>query len=420
MKILKTRWLVLTGFAIVHVALLWFGWNGIGTPLGDVANAYRPWSDFMLATGHLLGLTQSWVYPFPNLIFVVGPALIPGINYEGNWFVMAIAINFAVMFTLLYWGTTKASGDQKTLRVGAGWVWTFALLLIGPVSISRLDNISIALAIIGVLAWLQVKPTLAAVWFAIATWIKVWPFALVVALVLAVKNRLRVLLYGVGVGVALLVLGLALGTFENVLGFVFEQQDRGIQIESPWAAWWLWLGVAGVPNYGRYYDMGLQTFQVSGGQEVELVIAQLLGPAMYVAVAITFVLGWLATGGTKAAQTLLGDATRAQIFAWTALTAVLDLIVFNKVGSPQYYGWLIVPAVIGVLARVPGWSRVLTWLGLLWGLTGLVYPVFYDQILASSAAAIAVLTLRNLVAIALLVLANVQLTSLAKSGLRRN
>lgn len=400
-RALNSRPSLLIAFIAVHLALVWLGLHGVGQPMGDIPNAYWPWVDFMLKTHHYLGLDQSWVYPYPNLLFVLAPAGFPGVDYQTAWLTMATGIDVLSLAFLLYW---NPQGLGQTDRLQAGWLWALGLFLIGPVGISRLDTISVAIAVLAVTAWLNLKSNVAAVWLAVATWIKVWPFAILGALVLTTRLKTRVALWGIGAGLGLLILGLLVGDFRSVLGFVFEQADRGIQIESPWAGWWLWLGVAGVQGSGLYYDMGLQTFQVQG--EGTVLVSALLGPVMYGAVAITFTLSWFAQ---KQAHT---NEQLSQVFAWTSLTAVLDLIAFNKVGSPQYYGWLLIPAIIFSLVRPHQWRTVLVWLLGLLALTGYIYPVIYDAILSANGLATAVLTARNLLLMGLLVLANIRLTRL--------
>ena len=320
---LKSRPTLLIAFVGVHLALVWLGLHGVGQPMGDIPNAYWPWVDFMLKTHHYLGLDQSWVYPYPNLLFVLAPAGIPGLDYQTAWLTMATSIDVLSLATLLYWNPRAigAAGIAATRRLRAGWLWTLGLLLLGPVGISRLDTISVAIGVLAVTAWFNLKPTIAAVWLAFATWIKVWPFAILGALIFTAKSRGSVALWGIGAGLALLLLGLLVGDFRSVLGFVFEQSDRGIQIESPWAAWWLWLGVGGVQGTGLYYDMGLQTFQVQG--EGTVLFASLLGPVMYCAAAITFALSWFAQKRAANPEQL------NQVFAWTSLTAVLDLSLIH-------------------------------------------------------------------------------------------
>jgi hypothetical protein len=246
-------------------------------------------------------------------------------------------------------------------------------------------------------------------------WFKVWPIALLVGLWAVVKKRWQLIALTVGVGVTVLLVGYLLGgSLHNLLSFVTDQSNRGIQIESPWASFWLWAGVFGSKQAGLYFDMPLQTFQVFGpGNQV---FANLLGPVMYLALGITAFLGWKAAKaqGLNSLDTSNGAAAINRVFAWTSLTAVLDLIVFNKVGSPQYYGWLIVPVLFGVLVRVWPNKTIVIWVLVISALTGLIYPYIYDSILVSALWAIAILTIRNLVVVGLLVYCNLKLTELGK------
>jgi CBS domain containing-hemolysin-like protein len=110
------------------------------------------------------------------------------------------------------------------------------------------------------------------------------------------------------------------------------------------------------------------------------------------------------------------DAEPKLIFAMTSLTAVLDLIVFNKVGSPQFMGWLAVPIIAVVIFNLDGW-RVPVVSGLaLAATTYLIYPVFYLDLMGLGWLSIGLLTIRNLGLIALLAWANYRLGKLAKAN----
>ena len=405
---LMNRWLVLAVFAAGHIWLAWYGLKNPAFPMGDINFAYLPWVGQMLQSHSLLGINQPWVYPFPDLIFMFLPHWLAIADYQTSWLLMAAAIDVAVAACLLFWRT-----DYDAAKVQAVWFWFFAQLLLGPVSISRLDTISVALAIVGVILWVKKRETAASVWFAIVTWIKVWPVMLLAAALTQARRPKAAAIWGIGTGLIIAIAGIVMGGFQNLFSFVTQQTGRGIQIESPWATPWLWGSIAKNQGLGIYYSQQLQTFQVKG--PLTQVIADLLGPVFYLALGITLVLGWLALRGVTHETTPL----RNEVFTWTVLTGVLDMIVFNKVGSPQYYGWLIVPAVLGIVVRIQNWRVVLIWLGGIMALTGLVYPLLYGQLLSGDQFATAVLGARNLGAIALLVFTNTRLTELVLQQLRK-
>ena len=50
----------------------------------------------------------------------------------------------------------------------------------------------------------------------------------------------------------------------HAFGFVTDQTDRGLQLEAPVSAWYLWRAVLGIPGSSIYYDRDILTFQVTG------------------------------------------------------------------------------------------------------------------------------------------------------------
>ena len=407
-QLAQIRPLLLALFAVQHLWLVWQGLKGVGIPMGDIEFAYHPWVNDMLVTHHIMGLSQTWVYPYVDEIFMFIPHWLQPTNYQAAWLTMEAVIDLAAMLVLLYWPRKHDSA-----RVGAAWLWIGAQLLMGPVSISRLDSISVAVAIVGLVAWLRAKPSQAAVWFAIATWIKVWPVTLLAATIAEVKRWKPVAAWGFGTGLFFLVLGTVLGSFHNAISFVTEQTSRGIQIESPWALPALWGAIlTHKRKYGIFYDPNLKTFQVHGG--AESLVASLLNPAMYGALGLTMLCGWWILRNVKDEDVF----KRNEVFAWTVLAAILEMIVFNKVGSPQYYAWLIVPAILGRIERIPNWNFVSNWILGVLGLTGLIFPIIYNHILDGQPWATSILTIRNIGAVLLLALAAIRLVELLGEQLR--
>ncbi len=144
------------------------------------------------------------------------------------------------------------------------------------------------------------------------------------------------------------------------------------------------------------------TNQVSGIWASE--VAWLLGPVMVFAISITVFLG---------IRAFRAGADTKHLFVATFLTATLDLIVFNKVGSPQFELWLAVPLMAGILFELPKW-RLPVAVGLSIALlTNLLYPIFYMDLMVLGWLGIAILTIRNALLVALLVWANFRLSKLA-------
>jgi hypothetical protein len=100
---------------------------------------------------------------------------------------------------------------------------------------------------------------------------------------------------------------------------------------------------------------------------------------------------------------------RNQVFVVAALTGVLDLIIFNKVGSPQFMIWLAVPLVALVYFRINKSKVALTIGSAILLLTQLLYPVFYIELLGLETMPLGLLTVRNLLLVSLLTWATTQI-----------
>jgi hypothetical protein len=276
----------------------------------------------------------------------------------------------------------------------AGWWWLALLLLLGPIALTRIDAFATAAALVGVLLLLR-APRAAGALLAVGAWIKVWPAALVVAALVALRRRVDVLL-GALVLSAVVVAGvLLLGGGAHVFSFVTAQSGRGLQIEAGLATPWLWVA-AGHPGgpVSVYYDTAILTYQVRGAGVPAT--AAFATPLLVLAVGAVLVLGILAARRGAAA---------AELLPALALGFTTALIVANKVGSPQYIGWLAVPVVLGLAVRATGRGMPFTAPAVLTlviaALTQLVYPFFYDDVLRLQPPILAVLTARNLLLLVL-------------------
>ena len=378
------------GFALVHLAVATLGFVQPNAPMGDVTLVYQPWARAAVEHGSIMGIAQEWIYPqlaIVPMVLALGLSWIAG--YEVAWAILVTALD-ALAFALLV-GRGRSAG-----RTIAAAFWLLFQLLLGPVGMYRLDAITVPLALAGIL-WLVGRPLLASLLLSVATWMKVWPAALLAAAVIAVRRRI-VIVAGAAIVSGLTLLAIfAAGGAEHAFGFVAGQTGRGLQLEAPVTGWFLWQAVAGVEGAFVYYDSDILTFQVTGA-DVDAVIA-VMTPLLALAVGAVATLG--------AVQAWRG-ASFARLFPPLALALVLALIVFNKVGSPQFLTWIIAPIAIGlVLESRRWWGAAIAALAAAL-LTQLVYPLLYHRLILADGIAAAVLTLRNLLLIALLVWAVVR------------
>jgi hypothetical protein len=383
-----------SAFVVVHAVVVLGALTGPSQPIGDVESVYSTWMQQGVGGGDWVGIDRPWVYPLlaavPMLLARVGGAE----HYGQAWLVMVVLLDAAALAFL----TSRRGGRD----VRAGWWWLAFLLALGPIALGRIDAVTVPLAMVGLLL-LAARPLVASTLLTVAAWVKVWPAALVVVGVLALRGRARrdVVVGGAVTSAVVVAVSLVLGSGATVLGFVAQQAGRGLQVESPMATAWLWRAWAGEPGAFVYYDRLILTYQVEG--DGVGVAAQLATVLMVLVVLLVVLLGVRAARSRTAAVRLLGPLS---------LAFVVALIVTNKVGSPQFVAWLAAPVVLGlVLSRRGGPSFVLP-AGLALGiavLTQVIYPWRYDDLLGLDPALLVVITLRNAAEVVLLGVALVQL-----------
>jgi hypothetical protein len=376
---------VLVGaFILVHVLLSLVGLVpglagafGDPTPFGDVTGVYRFWIDSWHQQGRLVGIDLPWVYPLLALVPMLLASVAGDAPYALVWALLVTVLDAGALVLLM----------RRDLRLA--WWWVAFTACLGPVAIGRIDGVALPIAIAGVLV-LARHPTLAAVLLAIATWIKVWPAAVLAAMLLA-GRRVAATITGVALtSAAVIGVAVALGAGRNVFSFVATQTGRGLQIEAPVTGLWLIDVVLGVPGASIYYDHDILTFQVTGdgvaatSQAMTAVLA--IGVLAVVAVALV---------------ARLRGAPNEEVLALTALGLVSALIALNKVGSPQYLTWYVAPVLLG-LATTRRFRFPAVLVLVMAVLTQAIYPWFYRLVIEAVPWAIGMLELRNLLELVLL------------------
>ncbi len=394
--VLTSRITLWGAFVLVHFGLGMLALYAPGLPLGDVTWVYKFWVENGMATGVWPGIQTVWVYPILALAPMVGAMAFGPDLYASTWLSLVMLIDAAAFAVLL--------GRR---RPEAAWWWLGFLVLLGPIAVGRIDAITVPLALAGLLI-VVARPRLGAVLLTLGAWVKVWPAALVAAVVVALRARLDVATTAVVTSGAVVIGGLLLGAGTNLLSFVTQQTGRGLQIESPLATPWMWDAALGGGSR-VYYDTGILTFQVAG--DGVAVAAALSTPLLAIAAVALLVLGLVGVRRGAAPTALLAPL---------ALALTVALLVFNKVGSPQFVAWLAVPVVAGLVAAAAGRARsfrVPAVLALVVAaLTQLVYPYLYSLLLVPEPAMVAVLTLRNLLEVVLLAWAVRELLTVVRRG----
>ncbi len=371
-------------FALVHALLIVLNFVGQNQPLYDVTAVYRNWTELAADGIVRMGIDAPWVYP----ILAFAPmtvAMAFGPEWYGETWLALVTLLDAAAFAILI-GTASVS---RTRRIAAWW-WLGFLALLGPIALGRIDAVTVPLAITGLL-WAAGRPRVAAALLTIAAWVKVWPAALLAALVIASRKRWDVVTVAVSLSIGILGVSLLAGSGLNAVGFVAEQADRGLQVEAPLAVVWLWQIVRGA-DVGIVFDNDMLTFQIEGpGADVA---AAATTPLMAVGVLIVVLLG------IRAAR---GDAAFGLILPPLALAFVVVLMLANKVGSPQFVTWLAAPVVLGLVLRPRRFLVPAVLAAGVAALTQVIFPYWYGSLLAAHPAFVLVLTGKVALLVALLV-----------------
>jgi hypothetical protein len=375
-----------SAFLLVHAWLGFVGLTHPTLPWGDVTLQYRPWVQNALA-GDIVGVSHPWVYPLVALVpmlaaMVLGPEL-----YGIGWLLVVVVTDAVVLAFLL--SRTGQSSRLHSPRIVAAWWWIGFLLLLGPVALGRIDVTTVAISIIALLV-AQRRPVVAGALLAVATWIKVWPAVLVAVIVVAVRGRGRAALAFAATAVAIGLIVLALGSGANSLGFISQQSSRGLQIEAPISTVWMWIAFVDPTAAAVQYISDINTFQVVGSGVDQA--SALMTPLLVVVSAGLLLLGAIVSRS---------GARAVHLLAPLGLAIVVGLLVFNKVGSPQFVLWIAAPVVLGIATQGRRFrAPAILALGIA-AVTQLIYPFGYDALLVLEPGMLLVLTARNIALVVL-------------------
>ena len=363
-------------FVLVHAALAALNLVGPGYPFGDVTGVYRIWAETAQHGWLRMGIDAPWVYPILAFAPMTAALAFGSELYGQTWLAMVTLLD-ALAFSVLI-GRARLSRRRRA----AAWWWLAFLAVLGPIALGRIDAVTVPIAMLGLL-WAAGRPRVAATLLTIGAWVKVWPAALVAALVVASRRRGEVATIAGALSAGIIGVSLVAGAGANTVGFVAEQAGRGLQVEAPLAVAWLWAIVGGSRAVTIYYDRDILTYQVQGpGADAA---AALTTPVMMIAVAAVLLIG------IRAARR---GATVGALLAPLSLAFVVVLMLANKVGSPQFVTWLAAPVVLGLVlggGRFTAPAALALSIALL---THVIYPYWYGWLLVANPAFVTLLTVK--------------------------
>ncbi len=396
---------LLLGFLTLHLVFLFALAPTIltGQVLGDLP-LYRTWAEQGLLHRVWQGIDVEWVYPIGALAPIVLAGLGGPYLYQFLWFLMTAALGAVAVAMLTNFGR-RASGYN------AAWWWMLLSFVLSPVALLRLEGLTAPLVIVG-LVLISRRPAVATVLLTIATWVKVWPAAVLLAVVAASHRRASVVLTGAVVTAAIVTSVWALGGLRFIAGFVTMQSDRALQLEAPVTTPWVWMAALGERSSFIYQNYAIATREVSG-PGADLAAASMT-PLMFIAVAAIFVLMLVALRrGSRRPGRRAFDASHLMLIG--ALSLVTAFVVFNKVGSPQYMLWIAPVIAVGVARSWQLWRAPAYLMLAIGGLTTLIFPILYLPLIDGDPFALMLLTARNALLVALLGWSVLRLWSMARA-----
>jgi hypothetical protein len=383
-RLLRSPRAAWTAFLAVHLWLAFLGVVVVPNRVFWDLQLYRYWMWLGVHVDLWPVLDAGWVYPAGAIL----PMLVSGIGGLGYGHGYAIAWCLGV--TLLDCAALAVlSRRRHGLR--AAWWWTAFLLLLGPVAIGRLDAVVTPLVVVALL-WGLDRPAVASFLLTVGAWVKAAPGALVATLFVTTRRPWRDVV-APAAALSAVVVGtvVGLGGGSHVFSFALEQGSRGLQVEAVGATPWLLVGLVS-RRVVRWNNEDLHTWEIRGFGAQSM--ADLLGVLFVVALVAAAGLLWWRRA--RLGRRLWSDETaRAELLMRGALLVTLTMIVFNKVGSPQYIAWLTGPVVVALALGLPGWERTGKAVLAIAAATQIVFPWLYAQITLGGAGTTLVLAARN-------------------------
>ena len=354
-------------------------------------NYYARWAHGALTGRRVPYRDFGWEYPPGALPAVVGPGLaerlLPWAHvgrridvwYGVIWVGGMLLVDAAVMRFLRR--RDAAPGGSPAIAL-----WVYGPPLLGATSWARYDLLPAAAALIALVAAGVGRPARAGVLAGVGGTFKLWPALL--APIQRTRRAAVVAVAAVGLVAITTVAGTELVTGRTGFGQVFSYQSRrGLQVESLAALPLMWLHYLQVPGYSTDYRFG--AWEIAGPSA---------GLLAHVSVGV-YVVGLVLLG--LAHWRFMREDAGGRLVALTAMAVMVLTIATDKVFSPQYLLWLLAVLAGACLLDPESWRPFVPWTLGVTGLTGLVFPWLYVDLLHDTWPGLVVLTFRDLLFVAL-------------------
>ncbi|HEU4326429.1 MAG TPA: glycosyltransferase family 87 protein [Roseiflexaceae bacterium] len=390
------RWTIVAGLVLIQALLLLL----LGTALlpstinwhlmdldtyanasGRLLDGMLPYRDFRLEYP-----------PFAIVAFLLPHLLAFGLPLEGRAYDGLFGLSIVVYSTLTAVCLSLLPRRWPTPRGTAGTLGVYALFvaIMAPLLPWRYDLFPALLTLLGFIALLDRRPLASGLLLGLGVAAKLYPLVIIALFgtLLLARRDLRGLLWlalGSAGGLLLGLMPFLLITPEGLLSFLSYHELRGLQIESGAGSLICLLGVLGLITVEPSFSFG--AFHLA---------SPLSDPALALLTPLFLLaLGALLLFCFRQERRAANRPLSAERLAGLVAAVLLVFMITNKVFSPQYIIWLL--PFIPLLPR-----RQVLFCGLVCGLTIVLFPFLYGQLLALLPGPVLMLSLRNLLVLLLI------------------
>ncbi|MEU3407715.1 glycosyltransferase family 87 protein [Streptomyces sp. NPDC006670] len=381
-----------------RAAMLWMLVHDVGHSTNtrvEVSVTYHNWYN-VLVHWTMPHDDVMWQYPPAAAAVFLSPDLLPFLTYFQAFVALTVLCDAVILLGLL----RVARRDDGSMAGAVMWLVALPLMMATP--FARYD-IHVTLFAVFALLCMRGRPRLGGVIAGIGAMVKVWPLLTLLGVPRGRSTRDAIVAAALS---CVALLGVFALLFKDTLGFLGNQGNRGVQVES--------LGGSALMA-ARRLDLwpGRTNFQYGAFEYVGPYVSSIAQAS----VGLT-VIGFLLLLLWRVKANRWSSATPFD----AALCAILVFTVTSRVISPQYMIWLLGLGAVCLTSKHTTQRPVAWLLVVTTGLTTLVFPVFYDaEVLTTSTLGTVLLCSRNALLLFVTVWSGVRLwkaTVLPKSAPR--
>jgi hypothetical protein len=379
--------------ALIPMAVVAVLASGAGT---RDPHTYAGWASQFIH-GNEVGWSTQWVYPVGAVVPMLPLTLTPIAHAAIAWLAIVAAPVVIVTALLLLRAAPSAENGDSPFGKRAALSFVGSVGLLTAAGWFRLDVIAAALTVGSLLASRRERHVLAGALLLAAAFIKIWPLLMLPTVLLRARRQWWRPLVTVTAPVFVLSIIATVAGGSELWGFATLQTQRGVQVESFSALAGLWTSIG---------DRTAVVFQHDWRSSYE-VVPRLVGagPGLSYALAVGIV-GWLVVGAIRLRRSDRRTEWRAALIRGN-LALVVAVLAADSVLSPQYLLALAPLIAVGIL---DGWTQTESWL--LWltcGLSTLVYPLMYWNLIHGGLIALVLVSARDVFLVSIAVVALVGL-----------